>query len=70
MKQMNAGAPWLMRRRPAMQSNLRLRHKMMRAIRRFLEDEEDFVELQHSSLLQSLLLGQKWLRSQASLGSG
>jgi aspartyl-tRNA synthetase len=28
-----------------MQANLRLRHKLMRTIRRFLEDDEDFVEV-------------------------
>lgn len=32
-------------RRPQMQSNLRLRHKVVKHIRRYLEDEHDFVEV-------------------------
>jgi hypothetical protein len=32
-------------RRPQMQSNLRLRHNVVKLIRRYLEDEHEFVEV-------------------------
>lgn len=32
-------------RRPAMAENLRLRHRIVRCIRRFLEDEHGFMEV-------------------------
>jgi aspartyl-tRNA synthetase len=36
-----------------MNANLRLRHKMVRTIRRFLEDDHDFVEIETPLLTRS-----------------
>ncbi|KAJ6820096.1 aspartate--tRNA ligase, chloroplastic/mitochondrial isoform X1 [Iris pallida] len=40
-------------RRPQMQSNLRLRHKVVKLIRRYLEDIHDFVEIETPMLSKS-----------------
>ncbi|CAD7695632.1 unnamed protein product [Ostreobium quekettii] len=40
-------------RRPAMASNIRLRHHLVKAIRRFLEDQADFVEVETPVLTRS-----------------
>lgn len=40
-------------RRPQMSANLRLRHKVVKTIRRFLEDEHDFVEVETPILSRS-----------------
>lgn len=40
-------------RRPQMNANLRLRHKVVRTIRRFLEDEHNFVEIETPLLSRS-----------------
>ncbi|KAI5004924.1 hypothetical protein ZWY2020_032167 [Hordeum vulgare] len=40
-------------RRPQMQSNLRLRHKVTKHIRRYLEDKHDFVEIETPILSKS-----------------
>ncbi|KAG8052858.1 hypothetical protein GUJ93_ZPchr0001g30487 [Zizania palustris] len=40
-------------RRPQMQSNLRLRHKVVKHIRRYLEDRHDFVEIETPVLSKS-----------------
>lgn len=40
-------------RRPQMQSNLRLRHKVVKLIRRYLEDIHDFVEIETPVLSKS-----------------
>nr|BAJ96304.1 predicted protein [Hordeum vulgare subsp. vulgare] len=40
-------------RRPQMQSNLRLRHKVIKHIRRYLEDRHDFVEIETPILSKS-----------------
>ncbi|CAO2193691.1 unnamed protein product, partial [Urochloa humidicola] len=40
-------------RRPQMQSNLRLRHNVVKLIRRYLEDEHEFVEIETPVLSKS-----------------
>ncbi|KAK1661621.1 hypothetical protein QYE76_049780 [Lolium multiflorum] len=40
-------------RRPQMQSNLRLRHKVIKHVRRYLEDRHDFVEIETPILSKS-----------------
>ena len=40
-------------RRPAMAANLRLRHAVVRSMRRFLEDQHSFVEVETPMLTRS-----------------
>lgn len=40
-------------RRPKMASNLRLRHALIRSVRRYLEDEMDFIEIETPILTRS-----------------
>jgi aspartyl-tRNA synthetase len=40
-------------RRPAMAANLRMRHSIVRSMRRFLEDEHNFVEVETPMLTRS-----------------
>lgn len=43
----------VLHRRPQMAANLKLRHQVVRTIRRFLEDEEHFLEVETPLLTRS-----------------